>query len=524
MWNRIILFAIAIDAFACASKEPPRARPATITASQTVDERLEPLSCASLKPSLPDSFANKLDLRLSPSMLDPARNGWSEDDVVALARLLVVKPGILTRVWDYYGLGSGSITGFPFSFTSHGKTYSRIRVDVYAQEDCCRNKCGGGGCPGSWPDSCREGDWVECGGYGVYRGGNWFMVGGSVCPDPGPRRPEVVAGSTMAHEMAHLCHFVVDPYADVAFSELLATGAEYLTGERWQGPALNPRSSEYDVSLKSGNPNNIRCSGSEAICKYNQYRLWNAYLFTHFPGTDSLGLVYRWIHHGRPSWSGLGQVLLQEPFASQIPGASAGAKLGTLYQRFAMARYMDTSGDFGFGPEVSPRTMHFFEWPDTLGLSRVRAIPPVVRLGTTQSRTFTTWRDPVQPWGGDEPCRVLTTGTDYWILLAKPGRERALDVRIRGRQPVPQNQTFRLGYVTYAEADSILCRKGPLQVVENVIDEATLRDSLDVHLKVPHFGGTAKSVLLVLSMIEKEPTDSFWGVQSFDYEITVSTR
>jgi hypothetical protein len=525
MLNRFVLCAVLFGALSCASKEQARVPPATSIARETADERLEPLSCASIKAALPDSFANALDLRFSPAMLDASQDGWSQDDIVALARMLVVKPGILTRVWNYYGPGSGSITGFPFSFTSRGKTYARIRVDVYAQEDCCRNKCGGSGCPGSWPDSCREGDWVECGGFGVYRGGNWFMVGGNLCPEPTPRRPVVVAGGTMAHEMAHLCHFVRDPYADSGFSELLATGAEYLTGERWQEPVLNPRSSEYDVSLKSGNQNNLRCVGSEAICKYNQYRLWNAYLFTHFPGAaDSLDLVYRWIHHGRPSWGGLGQVLLQEPFQSQIPGGSAGEKLGTLYQRFAMARYMDAPGDYGFGPEVSPRAMHFFEWPDTAALIRARAIPPTVRLGQTASRTYTSWRDPVQPWGGDEPCRVLTTGTDYWIALATPGRERTLNVRIRGRQPVPENQTFRLGYVTYADADSMLCRKPPLEVVENVIEAAAIRDSLDVRLNVPHFGGTAKSVLLVLSMVEKEPTLSFWGVQSFDYEITFATR
>jgi hypothetical protein len=168
--------------------------------------------------------------------------------------------------------------------------------------------------------------------------------------------------------------------------------------------------------------------------------------------------------------------------------------------------------------------MHFFEWPDTLALPRARVIPPAVRLGTNATRTFTAWRDPVQPWGGDEPCRVLTTGSDYWIALARPGRERVLDVRITGRQPVPENQTFRLGYATYALADSVLCRKVPLHVVENVLASASAGDSLDVQFRVPHFGGAAKSILLVLSMVEKEPSDSFIGVKAFDYQITFQTR
>ena len=520
-----MLCVVALAALSCASNEPPRPHRAAQEPSASNDERLEPLSCATIKAVLPDSLARALDLRLSPTMVDPAHDGWTQDDIVSLARMLVLKPGILSRVWNYYGPGSSRDAEHPFSFALRGRTYSRIRVDVYFQEDCCRNKCGGGGCPGSWPDSCREGDWVECSGFGVYRGENRFMVGGGVCPEPGPRRPEVVAAGTMAHEMAHLCHNVRDPYADTAFSELLATGAEYLTGERWKGPVLQPRSSEYDVSLKSGNENNLRCVGSESICKYNHYRLWNAYLFSHFSESpDSLDLVYRWIHHGRPSWGGLAQVLLEEPFASSLPGGSPGEKLGTLYQRFAMARYMDASGDYGFGGDVSPGAMHFFEWPDTLALPRCRVIPPVVRLGTNGARTFTSWRDPVQPWAGEEPCRVLTTGTDYWIALATPGRERALNVRVRGRHPVPANQSFRLGYVTYAASDSMLCRKAPLEIVENVMNTASLGDSLDVRFRVPHFGSTAKSVLVVLSMVEKEPTDSFWGVQSFDYEIAFSTR
>jgi len=529
MLNRFIIVAGAVLALSCASGEPPRPHPAPVVSSPppsaTSDERLEPVSCASVKASLPDSLAKWLDLRFSPTMLDASKNGWTPDDVVALARRLIVNPGNLTRVWNYYGPGKGTLSDYPFSFTSHGHTYERIRVDVYAQQDCCRNKCGGGGCPGSWPDSCRQGGWVECNGYGMYRSGNWFTVSGTACPDTTPRPPEVVAGGTMAHEMAHLCHYVLDPFADTGFSELLATGAEYLTGERWLGPVLTPRSTEFDVSLKSGNENNVRCAGSEAICKYNHYRLWNAYLFAHFSGArDSLDLVYRWIHHEKPSWGGLGQVLLEEPFGSRIPGQTAGEKLGTLYQRFAMARYMDSSGDYGFGPEVTPRAMHFYEWPDTLALPRARVIPPTVRLGTNATRTFTAWRDPVQPWGGEEPCRVLTTGTDYWIALAQPGRERVLNVRIKGRQPVPENQTFRLGYATYAVSDSVLCRKAPLSVVENVVESASVGDSLDVWIRVPHFGGKAKSVLLVLSMVEKEPSDSFFGVKAFDYEMTFQTR
>src|SRR5258708_3160604 len=122
MLNRLVLCAVLFGALSCASKEHARVPPATSVVSETADERLDPLSCAGIKPALADSFGNALDLRFSPTMLDASRSGWSEDDIVALARMLVVKPGILTRVWNYYGPGSGSITGFPFSFTSHGKT------------------------------------------------------------------------------------------------------------------------------------------------------------------------------------------------------------------------------------------------------------------------------------------------------------------------------------------------------------------------------------------------------------------
>jgi hypothetical protein len=493
-----------------------------------------------VRAALPDSFASVLDLRFSPTMVDPDHEGWSPRTIESFARELISGSGggLLSRVWDYYGPGSDLAPGRPLRFEMNGRWYSRIRVDVYFQTDCCRNRCDGGGCPAAWPDSCRRGDWVECGGFGAYRQGNWIMVAGGACPDTEPRSPEEVAGSALAHEMAHLCHRLRDPFADSAFSEMLATGAEYLMGERWHTPAPNPRSTEYDVSLKSGSEDNLRCAGREVTCKYNQFRLWNAYLFSHFSGAaDSLGLVYRWVHHASgssdggaphirsgPSWRGLAEVLLEEPFASQIPGRSAGEKLGNLYQRFAMARYMDLpEGEFGFGADVSPRPMRFFEWPDTLALPRRRAVPPLVRLGRGERRAFTAWRDPVQPWAGEEPCRILTTGSDYWVVKAAGADQGDLQVRIRGRAPIPPNQSFRLGYATYAESDAFLCGKTPLKVVENVVDPAAAGDSLEVSFAVPDFGRRANGALIVFSMVEKEPSEGFAGVQSFDYEIEFST-
>ncbi|HET9233505.1 MAG TPA: hypothetical protein VFP10_05145, partial [Candidatus Eisenbacteria bacterium] len=520
---------IVFGILSCASKEPEQPpielrKVPIISSADTTDERLEPLSCATVRATLPEHLSRMLDLRLSPAM----REGWSDAEVVAFARLLTDpeagdRYGILTRVWDYYGPKRPS-GGPRFSFESHGRAYSRIRVDLYFQDDCCRNRCGGEGCPAAWPDSCRDGGWVECGGFGVFRGGNWMMVSGGNCPDPVPVSPEVAAGPVVAHEMAHLSHLARDPYADVAFSELLAVGAEYVTGERWQKPSSNPRSTEYDMSLKSGSEDNVRCAGREVLCKYQQFRLWNGYLFSHFSGdgVDSLDLVYRWIHRDRPSWRGLALTLLEEPFASRLPGKTAGEKLGNLYHRFAMARYMDTSGVYGFGPDVSPKPMHFFEWPDTLALPRRRVMPAVVRLGKDERHSYTSWRDPVQPWGGEEPCRVLTTGSDYWVLLAEDGPERPLRIHVRGA--VPANSSFRLGYATYAERDSVLCRKSPLSVVENVIEGASVTaDTLDTEFAVSDFGGDVRSVLVVLSMVESEPSESFWGVSACDYEIAVST-
>ena len=534
MWHRGALCSAVFLTLSCASSEPPRSGsnvPVGLVSSVTdsSDARLEPLSCATLRPALPDSFARNLDLRFSPTMLDPSQSGWSERDVLSFARLLMApakspRPGILSRVWDYYGPKNAGSPEEGLSLTTHGRRYSRFRVDVYFQDDCCRNRCGGEGCPAAWPDSCKDGGWVECGGFGVFRGGNWIMVSGGNCPDPSPVSPEVAAGPVVAHEMAHLSHMARDPYADVAFSELLAVGAEYVTGERWQKPSPNPRSTEYDVSLKSGSEDNVRCAGREVLCKYQQFRLWNAYLFSHFSGSgvDSLDLVYRWVHRDTLSWRGLAMTLLEEPFARQIDGKTGGEKLGNLYHRFAMARYMDTNGVFGFGPDVSPRAMRFFEWPDTLALPRRQAVPPVVRLRSDERRAFSSWRDPVQPWAGEEPCRVLTTGSDYWVVLAAGGSERPLSIHVRG--PVPPNQSFRLGYATYAERDSVLCRKTPLSVAEDVIKGSALHgDTLDAEFVVPGFGGGVGSVLVVLSMVESEPTETFWGVRAADYEIAFST-
>src|SRR5262245_39953063 len=101
MLNRLVVCGFLFTLLACASNEPRRVEPTRDVASNTADERLEPVSCASIKAALPDSLTNALELRFSPSMLDASQGGWSEDDIVALARMLVVKPGILTRVWNY---------------------------------------------------------------------------------------------------------------------------------------------------------------------------------------------------------------------------------------------------------------------------------------------------------------------------------------------------------------------------------------------------------------------------------------
>jgi hypothetical protein len=477
-------------------------------------------------------------------MVDSTRGGWTQAHIDSFARSLIDDDpdndrDIFPRIWNYYCHGDSAPEYDAVRFVVNGKTYTRIRTDIYFQEDCCINTCGEGGCPSSWSSDCKRGNFVECGGYGVYRGQNRLVTTGGLCPADRPDTPEFVARSSVwSHELAHLCDKANKRFIDPANSELLATGAEYLSGERWNKYPDNPRATEYDVSLMTGNPNNLNCNGSETRCKYNQYRLFNAYLFEHFSGSaDSLDLVYRWMRYQEDgkyltSFRGLGNVLMEPPFAERIEGETPAEKMGNLYQRFAMARFADEphafDGRFGFGPEVSPRFMRFFEWHEKAALARSRVVPPVIRIRADAAPdTVTEWQDSEQPSAEPEPLRVVTTGTDYILFVADSasfaGDDRTLRIRILGTGPVPANQSFRLGTLSYDRPRLPLYDQVPIAAVEDVGGPSlSPADTLDVEFTVDGFGGETQAVAVVFSMVEATLSESFWGVEDMDYRVVYS--
>lgn len=501
-----------------------------------------PVECYSVHHTqTPYPFNQVFDLWLSPTMVDSANGGWTQADIDSFClNLIDADPDnsddIFPLIWNYYCHGDSAAAYDSVFFQTGKKPFDRIRTDLYFQEDCCINTCDDGGCPGTWSKTCRQGGWIECGGFGVYRGENRFSTAGGLCPDEVPFRPWQVARSPVwSHELSHLCDKANKQFIDPANSEMLATGAEYLAGERWNHWPDIPRSTEYDVSLMTGNPNNHSCGGNETRCKYNQYRLFNAYLFEHFSGeADSLDLVYRWLRYQEngkyiTTFRGLGHVITEEPFADRIPGVGPHEKMGALYHRYAIARYVDEpvafEGIFGFGEEVSPRFMRFFEWPDTVAMPRSKVIPPVIQVGVDTMGSMSEWRDPVQPWAGAEPLRVLTTGTDYLLFVAdstlSSTESRTLRIQIRGTEPIPENQSFRIGYAAYDTAAVPLYDHVPVQMVENVdLPHVLPEDTLDMVFTIPDFGAGTRGAVVVFSMVQEELQKSFWGVMNMDYEIS----
>jgi hypothetical protein len=505
-----------------------------------VSANAQPVPCYTVNhQQTPAPFNKIFDLWCSPTMVDSLDGGWNQEDIDRFANALINDDpdddqDIFPRIWNYFCHGDSAAAHDSVRFVVGGKTFTKIRTDVYFQADCCLNTCGEEGCPNTWSSDCKRGGWIECNGFGVYRGENRFAIAGGLCPAERPLSPKEVAAPVWSHELSHLCDKANKRFVDTANSELLATAAEYLAGDRWTRRPDIPRSTEYDVSLMTQNRNNLRCAGSEVRCKYNQYRLWNGYLFEHFSGSaDSLDIVYRWIRYQEDgeyitSFRGLGHVLMESPFANRVDGETPAEKMGALYQRFAIARYVDEpsafEGRYGFGPEVSPRHMRFFEWPDTVAISRARAVPPVIRVGDRPD-TLSEWRDPVQPWAEPEPCRVLTTGTDYLLFLADLSitGERMLSIRIRGQEPIPENQSFRIGPVTYDRLDSVLYDHVPVSVVENVgVPHVYPAETLDVEFTVAEFGAGAQAVLVVFSMVQETLTKEFRGVENMDYEVIYS--
>jgi len=326
---------------------------------------------------------------------------------------------------------------------------------------------------------------------------------------------------------------------DVAFSEFLSTGAERLIGDTWsEGHGENP--TEYDYSLMGTNSNNFSCGPrGELDCKYDLFRLFNAYLYQHFRGSvasdDAVYRMVRYVENGQhiQDLRALGNVLMDPPLSGRIPGTTPNQKVGNLYQRFAMARYANDNtyagGIYGFGA-VSARSFRVFEWVNS-GLDRKRVVPPVFLIGDamddTSPHAMTSWTDPVQPSAGSEPFRVLTTGSDYYLFLADSslinhGCSRDLSIRIRGTETVPTNQDFRIGYMVFNGNDSTLYDNALTGVVETV--PVTISgNTLDTQFTISDFGALKKGVVLVFSMVEANLSAGFSSsglVKDMDYELT----
>jgi hypothetical protein len=328
-------------------------------------------------------------------------------------------------------------------------------------------------------------------------------------------------------------------------SEMLATFAEYVGGNAW--PYLVQPNYDYDISfIPSGDDTDsteycgtyVDFFGSLA-CKYNEYRLFGAYLHHQFPGPSSVSqkddLIYSWIRN-LPEESGGKSVqdlwglslYLEDPdtlesyYVSRlgIPTVTGRGDLRVqkIFNQYGLARFLDNSspsfydGVYGFPSGVSPTgTFGIFTFGGmSSGWKAALTVPPEIVLGSAfVSAGIDTlegdWHDPSYPGGRGEPTKLRAWSTDYIAFRADSAAfssvsDQSLVVTIQGS--VPTGHKVFVNYITYDTYEGDLFTHGDDAVT--VFDGAASIVYPNTYgiAAIPNFGDSVKSAVISITMVE----------------------
>ena len=335
----------------------------------------------------------------------------------------------------------------------------------------------------------------------------------------------------LAHEVAHVLWFANSLSGALWANEFHSTVAEYVTGHRWDD-SVYPSNQFYDKTYLSNST-------------YFLTRLFSAYMMEHFSGNAGVedDLAYNWAREApntgaNRSMLQLGDVLdsLDNEFSGRYPsgvvGSTSSETAGNLYHRQAIARYANDNtydgGTFGFGTGVSARDHKLFEWPDSNSF-QVRSVAPHFTLGPDNadpgsplvvSEFIGTGEHKPSQWSVD--CRTRELGmrrwaSEYIVLQSDPGyfidgygRSKTLNVTVKSTGSIDTTDyAVELGYIVYDASDSVLYDDNIVNVVERHAISFS-GDTLATTITVPSFGDTAKSVVLVASLVDN-PVSSYIG-------------
>lgn len=519
------------------------------------------------------AFANTFDLYV----MDGVVSRWGPDSVRVFCGKILDDAqdnsyDIFPRIWAYFCHADGdpSYEGISVDFGG-GVVLNKISIYLY---DTTNINCNLGGyyyeCRGDNPN-CYGASYVP--GYlslvinaSQYK--RQYGVGCSL------RTVDNVVRRGFGHEMQHACFNAngFPPYY-INANESLATLSE------WISHAVQEKG--VDVSYDSSVLRNERCDPYE---KYYVEQTWMVYLYEAYDGGNSDitdDLVYRWIRklingQNRITMHSLAAVLSEPDFA-WVGGASGDERLANVFQGYAVAKYANatdasTDGRFGYRNYDPQREVAMFKdeatyyWglaqnppqtpvPPTLdcplgpavpliqsGNWNVRILPPEFVLGSSlenQTRLVSgiyTLDVPTSPLfdGSRDVIDIGIYGTDYIVFRAdtyfQDGHAHEFHCDLREVNPAPgpgyQPKVWAIGY-DIATGD-LTQEPGHVQFVQPV---SVVNNNAS--LVVTDFGGSIKSVVLAVTLVESQANDIAWPTYSitsndtyyftYEYEFGVTT-
>jgi DNA-binding beta-propeller fold protein YncE len=412
---------------------------------------------------------------------------------------------------------------------SPGDTLTHIDLEIYHEEDRCTVIEGTGGYAsgevasvlGSAPGDCND----------------------MVVEPRTSARAVAVDSYVLSHEIGHVLSALNHNDVGNAFSdEFFATLNEYVAGSRYTG-STHAFPVDYDISLHHlASPNFEVDRSGRYIDKYDEYRLFGAYLFHQFPGpspsaTDDL--VYQWVRttsgydstygaYPRITLPGLAYYLddahlpndLRSYYSARFPSGDGDDRVAQLFQRYGVARFLDSkdgafhAGRYGFESAIKPwdnfglfhndpnPALHYGAWirPPEFVLDDQFLASGAVSLPAV-------WTDP-----GDalstERTEVWTWATDYVIFRADSADFAGLGsypdvvVQFESEGSVPANQRVFVSAITYDQSRTDLYEHGDrvldVETTEAVYDDCHFTASLEI----PDFGDDTKAVVVCISMTE----------------------
>jgi parallel beta-helix repeat protein len=449
---------------------------------------------------------------------------------------------LFPRIWDYFCFKDLNSSYGGVRFNLGGSTYTDIDLYCYNINDFT--------CPGAPSLICGYYSWYQSYTNDFYLGAN------------NANEMNIILYQRFSHEFQHLC-FAINGFTTSYnnINESLAKCAEHSVGSyNYYNMGIQYEQS-YDASIYRGE----RC---DPYIKYLVEELWMGYLFDAYQGNQGSiedDLVYKWLRYNGEttnelSMNSLAGVLSGSEY-SWVAGSTGSERLRSLFQYYAVAKFCNASefgseGVFGYGGSFSPVHhigMFLDLWPPNVGAEpqlpvdcpvpgapcghsgtcggswNVRIVPPCYPLGeeienTTIERAgiYKDGDNTYDPNDGDKSrdyIDVATYGTDYIIFQPdeyfQDGEYHEFHFSLEGEDEAPpdnsQVKVWAIGYSS--DVDTLQLHPEDIVFIRPIDIAAT---GTECDFVVTDFGRSIKSVVVVISLVQDDPSDN--TIEYFTYK------